>query len=70
MKKKAKKLTLNRDVLRTAAPSDLAAVAGGVSLICSSENCTLCCPGTGPQTFCVCPTGETMPIRSCGTTTP
>jgi hypothetical protein len=55
MKKKVKKLTLNRDVLRTAAPSDLAGVVGGQSIGCSSENCTTSCPGTGVRTYCVCP---------------
>jgi hypothetical protein len=56
MKKKVKKLTLNRDVLRTAAPSELAGVLGGISLRCSSENCTTTCPTTTPPwTYCVCP---------------
>jgi hypothetical protein len=56
MKKKVKKLTLHRDVLRTAAPSELAGVVGGISIGCSSENCTTNCPTTGtPRTYCVCP---------------
>ncbi len=65
MKKKAKKLILNRDILRTAAPSELVGVAGGVSMFCSSEHCTETCAVTSPQTYCQCPTGETLPIRSC-----
>jgi hypothetical protein len=55
MKKKVRKLTLHRDVLRTAAPSDLAGVVGGISIGCSSDNCTTTCPVTQPRTHCVCP---------------
>jgi hypothetical protein len=69
MKKKAKKLTLSRDILRTAAPSDLAGVVGGVSALCSSEHCTETCAVTSPQTYCHCPTGESVPIRSCSSGT-
>ena len=65
MKRKVKKLILNRDVLRTAAPSDLVGVAGGATARCGSAHCTETCPVTAPDTYCECGGGETFPIRSC-----
>lgn len=69
MKRKAKKLILNRDVLRTAAPSELAAVAGGITALCGSAHCTETCNVTAPSTYCVCDPPESIPVRSCGSGT-
>ena len=62
MNKKVKKLTVNREVLRTVDPNDLSQVAGGTQS--SSENCsTLCTTGTsaGNRTYCFCPFCQSDP---------
>ncbi|HSN86815.1 MAG TPA: hypothetical protein VL025_08660 [Thermoanaerobaculia bacterium] len=62
MNKKVKKLSLNREVLRTVDPSDLTKVAGG--LASSSDACSqLCTTGAsaGNRTLCICPFCESNP---------
>lgn len=57
MNKKVRKLSLNREVLRTVDPNDLARAVGG-AFQSSSENCsTLCTTGqsAGNRTYCICP---------------
>jgi hypothetical protein len=62
MNKKVKKLTVNREVLRTVDPNELNQVAGGLQS--SSEDCsTLCTTGTsaGARTYCICPFCQSNP---------
>lgn len=55
MNKKVKKLSLNREVLRTVDPNELTKAVGGFQS--SSEECsTLCTTGmsAGNRTLCIC----------------
>jgi hypothetical protein len=58
MKKKLRKLNLNREVLRSVDPTDLNGVAGGTQS--SSDNCTSGCTVTGQRTYCFCPFCQTQ----------
>ena len=55
MKKRNKKLQLNRETLRNLSGDDLQKV-GGAGIRCGSNHCSMACPQTtGQQTYCFCP---------------
>ena len=54
MKKRNKKLQLNRETLRNLSGDDLQKV-GGAGLRCGSLNCSQICPATNPGSYCICP---------------
>jgi len=62
MNKKVKKLSLNREVLRTVDPNDLTKAVGGLQS--SSDQCTeLCTTGASAvnRTLCFCPECQSNP---------
>lgn len=66
MNKKVKKLSLNREVLRTVDPNDLSKAVGGLQS--SSDECsTLCTSGASQanQTLCFCPFCQSTPPAGC-----
>jgi hypothetical protein len=65
-KKHRKKLSLNREVLRTLDPANLKEAAGGIQT--TSDNCTVLCthpPGSdGGQSYCHCPFCQSLPVEN------
>jgi hypothetical protein len=61
LKKKVKKISLNRETLRTL-DNQLDAVAGGVTTICGTKNPTACAPLSGCYTCDAC---EPPGTRTC-----
>ncbi|MCG8461027.1 MAG: class I lanthipeptide [Holophagales bacterium] len=64
MKKRNKKLRLNRETLRNLSGDDLQKV-GGAGPRCGSNHCTALCPATTPGTYCICPLTYSVPPVIC-----
>jgi len=70
MKKRRKKLSLNRETLRNLSPENLSGAAGGYNS--TSDQCTLQCTGeycTGGGSACICPLCPDI-TNGCDTTGP